>query len=121
MFSLSRIFNINNKTWHYTVVMSIRMIRLPHKMKFGSSLPPVVCRRAHVLFTLFVCVYWCPTHIVLCFCFIFLPHVYTILPVSLCFCFIFLPHVYTMLPVSLDCSFLIPPPVLSDVYLLNIL
>ena len=31
------------------------------KTMFGSSLPPVVCRRAHVLFTLFVfiCVYWC--------------------------------------------------------------
>ena len=36
---------------------------------FGSSLPPVVYRRARVLFTLFVfvCVLWCPTHIVLCF------------------------------------------------------
>jgi hypothetical protein len=30
-----------------------------------------VCRKAHVLFTLFVlvCVRWCPTHIVLSFCF----------------------------------------------------
>jgi hypothetical protein len=38
------------------------------------SLPPVVCSRAHVLFTLFVfaCVKWYPTHIVLCFCFVFL-------------------------------------------------
>jgi hypothetical protein len=27
------------------------------KTMFGSSLPPVVCRRAHVLFTLFVFVY----------------------------------------------------------------
>jgi hypothetical protein len=27
------------------------------KTRFGSSLPPVVCRRAHVLFTLFVFVY----------------------------------------------------------------
>jgi hypothetical protein len=34
---------------------------------FCSSLPPVVCRGVHVLFTLFVfvCVLWCPTHIVL--------------------------------------------------------
>ena len=33
---------------------------------FGSSLPPVVCRRAHVLFTLFVfvCALRCPRHIV---------------------------------------------------------
>ena len=32
---------------------------------FGSSLTPVICRRSHVLFTLFVfvCVLWCPTHI----------------------------------------------------------
>ena len=35
----------------------------------GSSLPPVVCSRTHVLFTLcmFVCVQWWPTYIVLCF------------------------------------------------------
>ena len=52
---------------------------------FGSSLSPVVCRRANVLFTLFVfvCAEWCPTHIVLCFYFVFLG---------------------LMLPVSLDCS-----------------
>ena len=38
------------------------------KTMFGFS-PPVACRRAHVLFTLFVfaCIQWCPTHIVLCF------------------------------------------------------
>ena len=41
------------------------------KTMFGSSLPPVVCKRTHVLFTsfMFVCVSWCPTHIVLC-CFL---------------------------------------------------
>ena len=35
----------------------------------GPTLPPVVCRRAHGLFTLFVfvCVYWYQTHIVLWF------------------------------------------------------
>ena len=46
---------------------------------FGSTLPPV-CRRAHILFMLFVfvCVYWCPTHIVLCFCFVFRHLVYPI-------------------------------------------
>jgi hypothetical protein len=54
---------------------------------FGSSLSPVVCRRMHVLFTSFVFVYvkCCPTHIVLCFFFIFLRLVYPMLPVSLCF------------------------------------
>jgi len=51
---------------------------VPHdfriKSMFGSSLPSVVCTRAHVLFTLFmfVCVQCCPTHIALCFSFVFL-------------------------------------------------
>ena len=37
------------------------------KMMFGSSLPQVVCGRAHVLLTLFVfiCVWWCQ-HILCC-------------------------------------------------------
>ena len=61
-------------------------------LQFGSSLPQVVFRRAHVLFTLFVfvCVLWCPTHVVLCFCFAFL-------------CL-----VWHVLPVSMDCSFWLP-------------
>ena len=43
------------------------------KTMFGSSLRPVVCRRDHVLFTLFVfvCMWWCPTRAVLCLCFVF--------------------------------------------------
>ena len=53
-----------------------------------------------VLCYLFVCVEWCPTHIVLCFCFVFL-HL-----------------VYPVLPVSLHCHFLIVPLVFSNVYLL---
>jgi hypothetical protein len=34
---------------------------------FGSSLPPVVCRRVRFLFALLlsISVWWCPTHIVL--------------------------------------------------------
>ena len=53
-----------------------------------------------MLFTLFVfsCVYLCPTHIVLCFC------------------FVFLRLMYVMFPVSLNCQFLIAPSVFSDVY-----
>ena len=45
---------------------------------FVSSLPPVVCMMSHVLFTLFVfvCAEWCPTHIALCFCFVFLRLIY---------------------------------------------
>jgi hypothetical protein len=48
-------------------------LRFPHKTMFGSSLPPVVCRSAHVLLTLFVfvCAQWCLTHIVSCLCFVF--------------------------------------------------
>ena len=64
----------------------------------GSSLPPVICRRAHVLFMLFVfvCSSRCPTHIVWCFCFVSL-HL-----------------VHPMLPVSLDCPLLIAPSVSSN-------
>ena len=56
-----------------------------------------LCSRYHALFTLFVFV-WCPTHVVLCFC------------------FIFLRLVYPMLSVSLDCPFFISHSVFSNVY-----
>jgi hypothetical protein len=46
----------------------------------------------------FVCVWWCPTHIVLCYC------------------FVFLRLLYPVLPVSLDCPFLIAPSVFSNVH-----
>ena len=64
-------------------------------------LPPLVYRRMHVLFTLcvLVCAQCCPTHIVLCFC------------------FVLLSLVYHMLPVSLDCPFVIVPSVFSNVYM----
>ena len=73
------------------------------KTMFDSSLPPVVCMRVHVLFTLvvFACYSGVPTHIVLCFC------------------LIFFRLVYSMLPVSLDCSFFIPPSAISKVYSSN--
>jgi len=66
-----------------------------HPYMFGSSLPAVVWRIAHVLFALFVliCVQWCPTHIVLCFCFVFLRLVYHMLPVSLEYHFFIAPSV----------------------------
>jgi hypothetical protein len=58
------------------------------KTMFCSYLSPAVCRRAHILSTLFVFVstWCCPTHIMLSFCFVFRG---------------------LMLPVSLDCPFLI--------------
>jgi hypothetical protein len=48
-------------------------------MMFGSCVPTVVCRRAHVLFMLFVfvCALWCPTYIVLGFYFAYLRLVYS--------------------------------------------
>jgi hypothetical protein len=64
------------------------------KTMFGPSLPSVVCRRAHVLYTLFVFVVSNTYCVVSLFCF------------SL-----------SMLPVSLDCPFLIVPSVFSTVYL----
>ena len=61
------------------------------------SLPPVICRRAHVLFTLSA-YYKRVQHILCC--------VFTL--------FIF---VYPMLLVSLDCPFMIVPSVFSNNYL----
>ena len=55
------------------------------KKNFGTSLPPVVCKGGSCLLY-FICVYcvkWCSTHIVLCFCFVFLRLVYSMLTVSL--------------------------------------
>ena len=91
------------------------------KNDVGSSLPPVVCRRAHVLYTLFVfvCVQWCSAHFVLCFCCCCLSS-YCVLSnvVSNTYCVVFfdlfvfaLYLVYPMLSVSLDCPFLIVPSV----------
>ena len=62
------------------------LLRFPHKTMFGWYLPPVLCMSFHVLFTIFVlvCVYWCPTHIVLCA--------------------FSLRLVHPMLPVSKDCQ-----------------
>ena len=66
---------------------------------FSSSLPPVVCRWAHVLFTLMcLFVYSGAQHLVLCYC------------------FVYLRLVCPLLPVSLDCPFLIAPSVFSNFY-----
>jgi hypothetical protein len=67
---------------------------------FGSSLPPVVSRRIHVLFTLFIFFgYSGVQHLLCCIFVLFL------------FCI-----VYPMLPVFLDFPFLIAPSVFSNVY-----
>ena len=76
-------------------------LRFPHTPMFSSSLPSDVCRRVHFLFTLFMCVclQCCPTHIVLCSC------------------FVCLRLVYHKLPVTLDCPFLIALSVFSNLYI----
>ena len=66
------------------------------KTMFSLSLLPVVCRSAHVLFMLCVCL-----------------HIVVSTHIVLYFCFVCLRLVYPMLPVSLDCPFLIAPPVFS--------
>jgi hypothetical protein len=60
------------------------------KTIFGPSLSPAVCRRAHVLFTLYLLVHSCFQSILCC---VFVLFVFV-------FCF-----VYPVLPVSLDCPF----------------
>jgi hypothetical protein len=71
-------------------------LRFPHKTIFGSYLPPVVCRRAHVLFTLFVFIAYSGVQHILCCVFVlfffvlctlccqFLWIVYFWLPPSVC-------------------------------------
>ena len=68
------------------------MFYLRYLCLFGSSLPPVVCRGAHVLLMLFVfvSVQWSTT----------------------CFGLFF----FVLFPVFLDCPFFIAPSVFSDVY-----
>ena len=73
----------------------------------------------------FVYVWWCPTHVMLCFCFVFLHLVYPMLSVSLgcvvfllCFSSSCVPYVASYSELSF---FFIAPSVFSDVYLQNFL
>jgi hypothetical protein len=82
--NLCYVWNFITKHTNY-----VRLFFFPHcswvLLNLGSPLPPVVCRRDHVVFTLFVFFYvwWCPTHIMFCFCFVCHRRVYPRLPVSL--------------------------------------
>ena len=61
------------------------VLRFLYKMMFGLSLSQVVYKKTHVLFTLFVflCVEWCPTHIVCFVLFLFILCLeYPVFPVS---------------------------------------
>ena len=71
----------------------------------GSSLPPVVCKRAHVLLTLFVfaCGEWCPTHIVLGFLLVFVWFLFFVLCDLRCQ---FLWIVQFVLPLQYSLSFI---------------
>jgi hypothetical protein len=105
-----------------------------------SSLSPVVCRRAHVLFMLFVfvfisnCLYEssfliyviCVTLYLQLFVWGLMFYLCYLCSSSdsgiqniLCFCIVFLRLVYTMLPVSLDCPLLTAPSVFSNIYCLK--
>ena len=75
-------------------------LRLPHKNNVWFVLSLVVCRRAQVLFTLFLCL----------FAHSGIQHI-------LCSCFVFLRVVCLVFPVSLDCPFLIVHSVFSNVSL----
>ena len=89
--------NIILLNFHYRLSKRLTL-RLVHN---SSSLSPVFCSSAHVLFTLFVfaCVQWCLKHIVLCFW------------------VVFLRLVCPVLSASLDCLVLITTSVFSNVYL----
>jgi hypothetical protein len=79
-----------------------------------SSLPPVVCRRDHVLFTLFVFVFTsdCRRAHVLFTLFVFVW--YSGVQHILCCVFVLFFFVLcTLLPVSFDCPSLIAPSVFS--------
>jgi hypothetical protein len=59
----------------------------------------------------FVCVLWCPSHIVLCYCFVFRRLVHPMLPVSLCFSSSCAPYVasfsvFFVVLCTLCCQFL---------------
>ena len=79
----------------FRVVMSVAISK--SKIMFGSSLPAVGFRRAHVSFTLFVFAweYWCPTHIVF-FCDMFVFTLSTICCQFLCIVHFWLPHRYPL-------------------------
>ena len=83
---------------YFRVVISVTISALK---RYSVRLSLQLFVRGLMLFALFVfvCIQWCPIHIVLCLC------------------FVFLRLVYPILPVSLDCLFLIASSVVSNVYL----
>ena len=91
-----------------------------HKTMFGSFLPPVVCRRSHVLFTLCSVRLYLQLFVggLLSYLCLF---AYTRSGVGHTLCCVFLRLVCPMLQVFLDCPFLIVRSVFSNVYLMQTL
>ena len=86
---------------------SLKTVKQRHsdQTMVGSSLPPIVCKKAHVLLTLFVfaCRQWCPTHIVLgIFLFLFLFFIFVLC--GLCCQFLWIVHF--LLPLQYSPSFI---------------
>ena len=70
---------------------------------FSSSLPPVVCRRVHILLTLFVFVWHSGVQHISCCVFFILSCVLCTQCCQFLWIVFVLCFVYPMLPVSLDC------------------
>ena len=94
----------------------------------GTSFPPVVCKKIHVLFILFVFAPWCDIPLDLSmnrmFCTSLAPldcrraPVLFMLFVFIC-CLVSLRIVFPIFSVSMDCPFLIAPSAFSKVYLIK--
>ena len=82
----------------YTGFMAFRLKPLFYDFRIktmcGSSIPPVVCRKGHVLLFVFVCALLCPTHIVVCVSFVFLRLVVIIAGLSFFDCRLVFSNVY---------------------------
>ena len=117
LFEIMRFYTLRN-----VITETIRICRTGHSLPrgaiFSSSLPPIVFRRTHVLFTL------CSLRLYLqlfvgglMFSLCYLCCLYILVLLSNAYCVVFL-FVFLVFLVFLDCSLLlIVPSVLSNVYL----
>ena len=86
------------------------------KAMFGSSLPPVVCRRVHVFTSSCLWEGSCLIYVIFVCLRIVVSNTYCVV-FMLCFSSSCL--LYPMLPVSLDCPFLIAPSAFSNLYFIK--
>jgi len=128
------VFEQWSSSWQFTVANEIHLDIYRDKLS-STVIAWYLCNNEKniylllALFTLFViiCVWWCQTHIVLCFLFCLSSSWVLCIVVSNTYCLVFfvlfvfvLCFVYPISPVSLDCPFLIYPSVFSNVYLIRI-